>query len=54
MSAQDVAEFTIKALETDQFLILPHEEVAEYMRGKVADYDRWLGGMAKLQRSLNT
>ncbi|WP_373083703.1 SDR family NAD(P)-dependent oxidoreductase [Sneathiella sp.] len=54
MSAQDVAEFTIKALETDQFLILPHEDVAKYMRGKVADYDRWLGGMAKLQRSLNT
>ncbi len=52
MSAQDVAQFTIEALEADRFLILPHEEVAKYMRAKVADYDRWLGGMAKLQRSL--
>lgn len=51
MSAEDVAQFTIEALEAEHFLILPHENVAEYMRRKAADYDRWLGGMAKLQRS---
>lgn len=51
MSAEDVAQFTIEALGAEHFLILPHENVAEYMRRKAADYDRWLGGMAKLQRS---
>jgi len=52
MSARDVARFTVEALAANRFLILPHENVAGYMRGKAADYDRWLGGMAKLQRSL--
>ena len=34
----------------ERFLILPHPEVAEYMRRKAADPDRWLAGMRKLQR----
>ena len=29
-------------------LVLPHPEVLTYLRGKTADYDRWLGGMQKL------
>jgi hypothetical protein len=39
-------------LESENFLILPHPQVAQYMRNKTENYDRWLGGMVKLKRSL--
>ena len=29
-----------------------HRQVLQYMRNKTADYDRWIAGMAKLQRNL--
>jgi NAD(P)-dependent dehydrogenase (short-subunit alcohol dehydrogenase family) len=45
-----VAEACVRAIEKEDFLILPHPEVLEYMRRKTADYSRWLGGMRKLRR----
>jgi hypothetical protein len=39
----------VSALEEERFLILPHPEVAEYIKRKAADYDRWLHGMRRLQ-----
>jgi NAD(P)-dependent dehydrogenase (short-subunit alcohol dehydrogenase family) len=45
----DVADAVIEGLEEERFLILPHPEVAEYMRRKASDYDRWLRGMRRLQ-----
>ena len=30
------------------FLILPHPEVAEFVRRKAADPDRWLSGLRRL------
>jgi len=45
-----VAEACVRAIEAEQFLVLPHPEVLEYMRRKTADYDRWLGGMRRLNR----
>ena len=45
-----VAEACIRAIEAEDFLILPHPEVLEYMRRKTNDYNRWIGGMRKLQR----
>jgi len=45
-----VAEACIRAIEAEDFLILPHPEVLEYMRRKTSDYNRWIGGMRKLQR----
>ena len=50
LSAQEVAEKTLAAIRAEKFLVLPHQEVAQYMANKVNDYDRWIGGMAKLQR----
>ena len=45
-----VAEACVRAIEAEDFLILPHPEVLEYMRRKTGDYNRWIGGMRKLQR----
>jgi CheY-like chemotaxis protein len=38
----------VAALRDETFLVLPHPEVLDYLRGKTANYDRWLGGMQKL------
>lgn len=46
---EQVAEEVVKGLAEERFLILPHPEVAEYMRRKSSDYDRWLRGMRRLQ-----
>lgn len=45
----DVADAVIEGLAEERFLILPHPEVADYMRRKAANYDRWLRGMRRLQ-----
>jgi hypothetical protein len=39
----------METLESERFLCLPHPEVLTYMRRKTDDYDRWLGGMRRLQ-----
>ena len=49
LDPEDVAESVIAGLATEQFLILPHAEVAEYFRHKANDYERWLRGMRRLQ-----
>ena len=50
LSPEAVAEAVVRRLEAETFLILPHPEVLGYMRVKAESYDRWLGGMGKLQR----
>ncbi len=47
---EDVAEAVIAGLDAETFHILPHPEVAEYVKFKAADIDSWLGAMRKLQR----
>jgi len=54
VSPEDVAEAVVKGLDEERFLILPHQEVAEYFRRKADDYDRWLRGMRRLQSRVNT
>lgn len=51
ITPDEVAAVTLQGIESEKFLILPHPEVARYMQNKVNDYDRWIGGMAKLQRA---
>ncbi|MEZ5364806.1 MAG: SDR family oxidoreductase [Bryobacterales bacterium] len=48
LHAEDVAEAVIEGLAEERFLILPHPEVAEYMRRRGEDHERWLRGMRKL------
>jgi NAD(P)-dependent dehydrogenase (short-subunit alcohol dehydrogenase family) len=52
LSVEQVAEEVVRGLDSEQFLILPHKEVIEYRRRKAEDYDRWLGGMRKLRRTV--
>ncbi len=47
---EDVAECCLRAIEAEDFLILPHPVVLDYMRRKTGDYDRWIKGMRKLNR----
>ncbi len=50
LTPEQVAEAVIEGLAREQFLILPHPEVAEYVRRKGADYERWIRGMQRLQK----
>ena len=53
VSAEQVAECVVRAIEAETFLVLPHSEVAEYERRKTADRDRWLAGMRKLKARID-
>ncbi len=46
---EDCAEAVVAGLATEEFLILPHPEVAEFFLRKASDHDRWLAGMRRLQ-----
>ncbi len=50
MEPEPVAEACQRAIEAEQFLVIPHPEVLEYMRRKTGDYDRWLKGMQRLNQ----
>jgi NAD(P)-dependent dehydrogenase (short-subunit alcohol dehydrogenase family) len=48
LEPEQVAEEVVKGIEAERFLILPHPEVAEYVRRRATDHDRWLRGMRRL------
>jgi NAD(P)-dependent dehydrogenase (short-subunit alcohol dehydrogenase family) len=50
MEPEELAEVVVKSLAAEEFLILPHPQVLDYMRKKTDNYDRWIGGMRKLNR----
>ena len=50
LEPEAVAETALAAVRDGRFLALPHPEVEAYMRRKTDDYDRWIGGMRKLNR----
>ena len=50
LEPEPVAEACVQAIRDEVFLVLPHPEVLGYMRAKTDDYDRWIGGMRKLNR----
>ncbi len=45
---EQLAETVIETLAEERFLVLPHPEVLTYIQRKASDYDRWLGGMQRL------
>lgn len=52
ISASDVAAVTVEAVRNGRFMVLPHAELLEMYRHKGGDYDRWIKGMRRYQRSL--
>jgi len=48
LEPEQVAEAVVKGIADERFLILPHSEVAEYVKRKGDDRERWLRGMRRL------
>lgn len=48
LTPAQVAAEVVAVMRDEQFLVLPHPEVAQYFRNKSENYDRWIGGMQKL------
>ncbi len=51
LEPDDVAAATIEAVGQERFLVLPHPEVLTFFQRKAMDYDRWLAGMRRLQKT---
>ena len=49
LEPDDVAAEVLATIKAERFLVLPHPEVLDMWRRKTSDYDRWLGGMRRLQ-----
>jgi NAD(P)-dependent dehydrogenase (short-subunit alcohol dehydrogenase family) len=49
----EVADAVLATIEAEQFFVFPHPEVADYIRLKGDQPERWLAGMRKLQRRVN-
>lgn len=47
---EELAECVVETMAKEEFLILPHAEVREYMQRKAGDVDRWIAGMARWRR----
>lgn len=52
ISAEAVAQITLEGIEEERFLILPHPEVADYIKQKGSDPERWITGMQRWQARL--
>lgn len=53
LSAETVADLAVAALDHEEFLILPHPEVADYYTARATTPDRWLAGMNRIQQHLD-
>lgn len=49
LEPEEVANVVHDTIVAEKFLVMPHAEVHTYEQRKVADRDRWLAGMRKLQ-----
>ena len=50
LEPEEVAAAVVAGLRDERFLILPHEDVADYMALKGAQPERWLKGMRRIVR----
>lgn len=54
LTADEVADQVVRALDGEEFLILPHPQVTDYCVARATDPDRWLSGMNRLQQRIET
>jgi len=52
ITAEACADAVVKGLESENFLILPHAEVAQYIVNKAENYDRWLHSLRKIRHAV--
>ena len=52
ISVEECADAVVEGLESEKFLILPHAEVADYIRNKAENYDRWLYSLRKIRAAV--
>jgi NAD(P)-dependent dehydrogenase (short-subunit alcohol dehydrogenase family) len=52
ITPDEVARAAVAGIAAEQFLILPHPEVADYERYRATDRQRWLAGMRATQATL--
>ena len=50
LEPEPVALECLDAIREGRFLITPHATIRPYIQAKAADYDKWIGGMARLNR----
>jgi NAD(P)-dependent dehydrogenase (short-subunit alcohol dehydrogenase family) len=53
ITPDEAAEALVAGIAADTFLILSHPELRTYQERKVADPDRWLGGMQRFQAQID-
>lgn len=52
ITVEECAEAVIEALENENFLILPHKEVAEQIVKKAQNRDRWLESLSQMRKMI--
>ena len=52
LTSEQVAQCALDGIATEQFLMLPHPDVATYEQRRTADRDRWIRGMRRMQARL--
>lgn len=52
ISVEDLAAAVVEGMREERFMILPHPQVGDFLQRKVGDYDRWIGGMQRINRSV--
>jgi NAD(P)-dependent dehydrogenase (short-subunit alcohol dehydrogenase family) len=52
LDPDEVAATVLAAVQAEQFLILPHPDVATYEQRRAGDRERWLRGMRRMQARL--
>ena len=53
MTADEVAQIVLEAIEAERFMILSHPTVHEYEKRKVQDRNRWIVGMRRLRNKIS-
>lgn len=54
ITAEQAAAAILEGIAREEFLILPHPQVREYLRRKWDDTERWLAGMRRLRGQLES